>query len=271
MTARDRVLVLVQGVTGGSAVWCFLSTLQILSGKMADTPGLLLIVSLGLIAAIARQRRLLLGSLAMLAMTVLLVSLSDATLVIASHWTHETRMPEEGIGAVVVLSGGVNPDTTISTDALDRLLTGLELVDRGLAPVLVTTTVHEIFPTGAVNSEIDQTRFVTSRLPRILWLRAAAGQSTRDEATAVAALLLPNGLRRIALVTSPMHTRRACAVFEAVGFSVICTPARMRDPSGIPLAPSPRNRLALFGEWVYELAAMGDYAAHGWVSRGKHS
>ena len=90
-----------------------------------------------------------------------------------------------------------------------------------------------------------------------------------DEATGVATLLGSRHLRRIAVVTSPMHTRRACAVFEAVGFVVSCTAARMRDASGLPDARTPVNRLALFGQWIYEVAAMADYAARGWLRSRK--
>jgi uncharacterized SAM-binding protein YcdF (DUF218 family) len=205
------------------------------------------------------------ASIATLTGAVLLVSLSSIASAIAAHWSRESAIPATGVDAVVVLSGGLNPDTTISNDALDRLLSALELVNGGTAPILVTTTTQEVFPTGLLSSEMDQSRIMNSLTKQVVWLRAWGGSSTRDEATGVATLLGPRNLHRIALVTSPMHTRRACAAFEAVGFVVSCTPARMRDESGLPPAHVPLSRLALFGQWIYEVAAMTDYGARGWL------
>jgi hypothetical protein len=62
-----------------------------------------------------------------------------------------------------------------------------------------------------------------------------------------------------------MHTRRACASFEAVGFEVVCVPSRMRGAAGRIISPSPRFRLAAFGEWVYEVAGIAKYRTLGWV------
>jgi len=262
---REQLVSIVKGLTGGTAIWCLLGTLNVLSGKMADTPGLLLLVLLGLVATLVRQYRLVVTSLVTLASAVLLISVTSIAPTIAAHWTRTSAIATNGVDAVVVLSGGLNADTTISSEALDRLLTGLELVNRGTAPILVTTTTEEVFPTGLIDSEVDQTRIINSLTRPVAWLRTWGGHSTRDEATSVAALLHPKGLRRIAIVTSPMHTRRACAVFEAVEFVVSCTAARMRDASGLPAAQDPANRLALFGQWIYEVAAMADYAARGWL------
>jgi uncharacterized SAM-binding protein YcdF (DUF218 family) len=265
--SRQRLISIVKGLTGGTAIWCLLATLHVLSGTMADTPGLLLLALLGLAATLVRQYRLVVATLVTLTGAVLLVSLTSIAPTIAAHWTRTSATSAKGVDAVVVLSGGLNADTTVSSEALDRLLTGLELVNRGTAPILVTTTTEEFFPTGLINSEVDQARIINSLTRPVVWLHAWGGHSTRDEATSVAALLHPKGVRRIAIVTSPMHTRRACAVFEAVEFVVSCTAARMRDASGLPAAQDPVNRLALFGQWIYEVAAMADYAAHGWLSQ----
>ena len=266
MIPRQHLVSIMKGLTSGTVVWCLLATLRVLSGKMADTPGLLLIVVLGLAATLAGRRRLLLAGIAILAGTVLLVSFSPFTPMIGTRWERQSAIPKAGVDAVVVLSGGLNPDTTVTSDAVDRLLTGVEIVNRGSSTILVTTTTEEVYPTGLLSSEVDQSRLLNSLAPRVVWLHAPGGRSTRDEATSVSKLLRPIGLHRIAVVTSPMHTRRACRVFEAVGFVVFCTPARMRDESGLPPADTPATRLALFGQLIYEVAAMADYSLRGWLS-----
>lgn len=262
VTAR-QMIPLIKGLAEGAVLWCLFSTLHVLSGAMSDTPGLVLLTLSGVVAAAAGWSRLIELAIAALVAAVLLIALTSLSPFVADHWVRADRLPERA-DAVVVLSGGLNPDTTISNDALDRLLTGLELVHRGVAPALVTTTVHEVYPTGHVTSDVDQTRII-NLLTAVPVLRAPGGESTRDEASEIGALLLPKHARSIVVVTSPMHTRRACATFEALGFLVACTPARMRDKSGLPVAPSPENRLVLFGEWVYEVAAMAEYAARGWL------
>jgi uncharacterized SAM-binding protein YcdF (DUF218 family) len=58
----------------------------------------------------------------------------------------------------------------------------------------------------------------------------------------------------VALVTSPLHTTRACAAFEAAGLKVVCVPADDREVSlGSLSAPA---RLMLFREWLHERAGM---------------
>jgi uncharacterized SAM-binding protein YcdF (DUF218 family) len=89
--------------------------------------------------------------------------------------------------------------------------------------------------------------------------------STRDEASRAAALLVPAGAKTIVVVTSPMHTRRACATFEGVGFKVYCQPAREHDhdtwhPAG------PADRLAAFRSYLYERLGMVKYRVKGWVA-----
>ena len=80
----------------------------------------------------------------------------------------------------------------------------------------------------------------------------------------MARLLLPAGARSIALVTSPMHTRRACATFERAGFRVHC----VSSGEGLAVTRHPvtsLDRLAAFREYVYERLGMVEYRAKGWL------
>jgi uncharacterized SAM-binding protein YcdF (DUF218 family) len=243
-----------------------LFVMQLLPGRSADTEGVLIFAVVGMAVRVSRLGPYLLAILAVAAGVVLVVTQTPVSGALASRWIRCDPLPDSGVAAVVVLSAAVNPNGTMSGEALDHLMTGLELTSVMNAPLLVTTTVRQSFPTGSVSSETDQSRIVAQFGGRSRWIRTPPGKSTRDEAVAVAKSLLPQGISRVALVTSPMHTHRACSAFEAVGFTVTCIPARSRSPggSGSP-GPWPLDRLTVFGNWVYEIAAMAKYQMKGWL------
>jgi uncharacterized SAM-binding protein YcdF (DUF218 family) len=255
----------LEGSAIGIAIWCSLFTLQVLPNKLADSPGLVLAAVIGLIAGATGRRAALLIALQIAAAAALLIAASPVSEWIAARWVRNEALTPEGVAAVVVLSAGLNPDTTISSEAADHLLMGLELVRAGKAHSLVTTTTEERFPTGFVSSEVDQGRLIDLLAPQVSWMRTPPGRSTRDEAVGSATLLLPRDIRDIAVIASPMHTRRACAAFEAVGFHVTCIASRLRGPGSQPVSPAASSRFAVFGQLVYEIAAIVDYSIHGWI------
>ena len=262
---RERVKNALTGVAAGITIWCTLLALQVLPGFATDTPGVVLSATIGLGIGATRWRWLLLLMLQLVAAVVVAVALSPVSNEIAQRWVRNDPASKSSVDAVIVLSGGLNPDTTISAEALDHLITGLELIRSGRSHVLVTTTTREIFPTGVVSSEVDQSRIVALFPARVDWMRTVPGASTHDEAVESANLLIPKGLKHVAVITSPMHSRRACGTFEAAGFSVLCVAARLREAGGLPLEPDPRGRLAIFGQWVYELSAITEYSLRGWL------
>lgn len=255
----------VEGGVLAIAVWCTLYALHILPGSLRVVPGVLGTVAVGLVVGGIGGRRVEFAMLAAASVVAAIVMCTDLSDRVLSRWERGDAMPDTGVAAAVILSAGLNADTTISGEALDHLLTGLDLVHTGRAPVLVTTTTTGRFPEGAISSEIDQARIIGLLGAPVHWIRVPGGRTTRDEAIASDAYLRPRGIRRIAVVTSPMHTRRACAAFEAVGFSVTCVPARLRGPGNSPLAEVPGARLEVFGAWVYELAATATYRLRGWL------
>jgi DUF218 domain. len=257
---------IIEGGAIGVALWCVLLACQLLPGVLADTPGVLLFGTAGAVAQASPVRRGLAGILILAAAIVVVVTETSLSNVIAAKWVREDQFPASGVSAVVVLSAGLNPNNTINSEALDHLINGLELLHARKANVLVTTTVEQRFSTGLIKSTLDQSRIVSLFGADSQWIRTGPGKSTRDEALRSAQLLLPQGMRRIAVVASPMHTRRACSAFEAVGFEVTCTPARMRSPGGRDPGPWPADRLKVFGDWVYEVAATARYRAKNWLS-----
>lgn len=257
---------IIEGAAIGIALWCMLLAFRLLPGETADTLGVVAFGLAGIVVGISPLGRFLSPLLAVGAGVILLVTQTGLSGVLASSWIRCDAVPDSGVGAVVVLSASVNPNQTMSGEALDHLLTGLEMTLAGEAPLLVTTTVRQAFPTGLATSKGDQSRIIGLLGRQIPWITTRPGRSTRDEAVNVAALLLPRDVRRVAVVASPMHTRRACSTFEAVGFEVTCIRSRSRSPDGATSGSWPRDRLTLFGDWVYELASTTKYWMNGWLS-----
>lgn len=253
------------GAAAGITIWCALLVLQVLPGVGTDTPGIVLCAVIGLAIGVSHWRGVLLVILQLAAAVVLVIALSPVSNTIARYWVRSDPQSHSPLDAVIVLSAGLNPDTTISSDALDHLIAGLEIVRSGQSRVLVTTTTQAIYPTGLVSSQVDQSRIVDLIRTGAEWIRTPPGASTHDEALQSAKLLLPKGLRHVAVVTSPMHSKRACRTFEAAGFLVLCRPARLREVGSLPVEPDPRGRLSIFGQWVYEVSAMTEYSIRGWL------
>jgi uncharacterized SAM-binding protein YcdF (DUF218 family) len=180
-----------------------------------------------------------------------------------SAMVRQDNLPAQPLDAVVVLSGGITPDGMLVPEALARLLTGLALMRDSVAPVLVVTEPRRS-RTG-VTAAADQARVRALIARPFPMLTVDSVHNTRDEGVNSWRLLQGSGARRIAVVTSPLHTRRACATFEEVGFVVTCVPAVSRVYS-VTSADNGNDRLTLFREWLYERAAWAEYRLRGWVS-----
>jgi uncharacterized SAM-binding protein YcdF (DUF218 family) len=116
-----------------------------------------------------------------------------------------------------------------------------------------------------ISSDVDQRRLISLASVAGAWIVVDSVHTTRDEAVRSAARLLPEGARSIIVVTSPMHTRRACATFEAVGFRVVCRASRERDFATNPPVGN-RDRLAALRAFGYEQLGMIKYRARGWLT-----
>jgi len=183
-----------------------------------------------------------------------------------SRWIRVDSLPAQPVDAVVVLSAGLMSDSALSANGADRLLTGLELIRGGHARRLVTTQVVEHHGDRPFTSDADQRELVTlAGIPSDQWTVVTGASTTHDEAVLTSRLLIPRGEKRIIVVTSPMHTRRGCAVFEAAGFTVVCRASRERDNVTNP-PTGKHDRLAAFRAYGYELAGYLKYRSLGWLT-----
>src|SRR5205823_4558527 len=96
-------------------------------------------------------------------------------------WVRDDRV-EAPVGAVIVLSSGLLSNGAIGSEGLDRLLTGLENVNRKLAPRLVTTRVSNAFHGQIITSDSGQHEILALGTPPPDWTVVDNVYSTRDEA-----------------------------------------------------------------------------------------
>ena len=203
---------------------------------------------------------------AALLVVYLVVAMTPVMTPIAEHWIRVDALPPDTLDAVVALSAGVKSDSALSSAAADRLISALELMREGHARRLVTSRQVQPIASRLISSDSDQRRLIALASVEAAWVVVDSVHTTHDEAVRIAALLLPAGARRIVVVTSPMHTRRACAVFEAAGFSVYCHAARERDYATNP-PEGKRDRLAAIRAFGYEQMGMIKYRLRGWLTK----
>lgn len=168
------------------------------------------------------------------------------------------------VNAVVVLSGGITDDGRITGQALDRLLSAMSLAQQRAVSELALSIVVLKGRPSTMSSEADQRSLAQLAAPNLTVRFVRDVHSTRDEALAFAALARTHAWRRVVVVTSPLHTRRACRVMEAAGLAVECRPAASRDYSLNGLDRGENRRLA-FQDVLYELAAELLYRLRGWM------
>lgn len=265
MSSGERTRRVLVGAAIGVALWSILFAFRLLPSFTIDVNGLAMVMIVCAIIGATRFEWVLRYLLIAEAFLLVIVAFSPISQALAGWWARSDVMPAEGVQAIVSLSGGLNNQGMITAEALDHLISSLELVKDGKSPILVTTTVEQGYQTGHFTSAADQARLISLFGGNVEWIRAPIGYTTRDEALNSAKLLFPRGVKHIAVVASPMHTRRACATFETVGFDVVCTVSRTSVPGGAKPASWPPDRLASFGDWVYEVLAVLKYRIRGYM------
>ncbi|MFL5565217.1 MAG: YdcF family protein, partial [Gemmatimonadaceae bacterium] len=153
--------------------------------------------------------------------------------------------------AIAVLSMGLTADGLMRSETLDRLLTGVQLANRRVAPVMLVSRERRRFGGESVSDSVDLQNVVALARAEIPIIFVDSIFTTRTEALRMKAVAQQHGWTSLIVVTSPMHSKRACATFEAVGFKVACTPADVRQ-SGLYERANAEDRLRAFRSWLYE-------------------
>ncbi len=167
--------------------------------------------------------------------------------------------------AVVVLSGSVTSEGRVAGAALERLISGFQQARRLGIPVVALSVVGDDADPSVESSERDQRELAQLMAPDLELRFVRNVHSTRDEALAFAAIARTHGWRQVALVTSPLHSRRACGAVEHAGLAVRCIPAASREYA-LSRLDRPENRRPAFADVMYESAATLLYMMRGWTS-----
>lgn len=155
----------------------------------------------------------------------------------------------ERAGAIVVMGrGGADADGVLTNRSLRRSLHGIALYRKNLAPLVVFSgTPLEVASRGDLARGLG--------VPAAAILPAPGAHTTREEATLLAHLLQPHGIRRILLVADPIDMPRTRQFMRREGFEVLPAATASSGPDG------PESRLWLVRDIGIELTAW----AYNWI------
>ena len=170
------------------------------------------------------------------------------------------RDPVQDADAVFVFSSRVQEDGDPTSDAMSRLLKGVELVAEGRAPRLLVSEVPP--PAGAYAPLARAWLDVFAHRGEVVSVGRIV--NTRQEALAVGRLCRERGWTRVLAVTSPTHTRRAAAALESEGLTVLAVPSieTRFDLEGLHW---PGERRDAFAAVAHERLGLLYYRRRGWV------
>ncbi len=234
--------------------------------QLLRIPELVLYIPAAIVGALVgttRLRPLIWVPAAIITVICMVVAYTSVVSILAQRLIRRDPIPAR-TDAVAVLSMGLTSDGLMRSESLDRLITGLSLAKRGLAPVVIVSREARTFQGQLVSDSADLQDFVTLANPSVRVIFVDSIVTTRTEAIRMAALARANHWSTLAVVTSPMHTRRACATFETVGLRVVCVPAVVRG-SGLHAGANAEDRLRAFRSWLYEVFASSSYKSRGWI------
>jgi len=160
--------------------------------------------------------------------------------------------------AIVVLGGWISPSGTLSLESQRRLDRGIELYQRGLAPVLVLLGPGA--DGGPTEAEVRAAQARLHGIPADAILTETRARTTREEAVRVKALLQSRGARTLLLVTNAGHLARARPLFEHAAFEVRGVPS---DP--LVESDAPESRIAQMRVLVKEVLGWLYYRMAGYI------
>lgn len=152
--------------------------------------------------------------------------------------------------AIVVLSAESTYRNRLKSQGLERLLHAKLLLSQGYAANMILTDQ----PGFRGNPKEDREQILGSLSSQSLSVGPV--QNTFEEAQAVNSLLQEKGWKEIILVTSPLHSRRAKAIFlqQMPSIKVISSPAPARE-FDIDLLVTSLDKLKVTRLMTYEIAA----------------
>ena len=193
----------------------------------------------------------------------------------------EDAFPYKGVGAlpeadaIVALGGNIHvpnrsrPASEL-TEASDRLLHALRLYRAGKAPRIVITGGSISFLGGRIAEALVGRDLLREwGVPAEAILVQDRSMNTREDALFTAEILKAAGARRILLVTSAGHLRRAAGAFAKVGLDAVAAPTDYETGWGEPDWPftvlPDATALRRSSQALHEWLGIGVYRLRGWI------
>ena len=179
--------------------------------------------------------------------------------------------------AVVVLGGALDPSPNEVAElhltiAGDRIITALEMIRLGKAPVLVSGgSGIEMGGVMKIEGDLFKQALIERHVPVPEIVSLGLCADTHDEAERTRALVQQRGWRRVLLVTSACHLPRAVATFRGVGIDVVPVPCNFlsRVPRGLwPLRSAVPGFVGFekMSVWLHEKIGWWEYRRRGWLA-----
>ena len=266
MTAegKRRLVLAVSGAILGGLLSVAFDKLGFYGILKWDVSPLLWLVPIGAIVGTTRARPALWIANGLALLVIVVASYTPVSSLLIRGMVRRDALPARPLDALVVLSGGATADNMMSNPTLDRLLSGVALSKAGRAGALVLSRETFRRHGRTISDSADQAGVLALADVTIPVFYIDSAKSTRDEALRVKRLAAGKSWSRIGLVTSPLHSRRACGTFEAVGFAVTCLPGGFRE-GALSNLDDDDDRMRAFKGWFYEFAGTTKYRMSGWL------
>jgi uncharacterized SAM-binding protein YcdF (DUF218 family) len=207
---------------------------------------------------LTRWRKLLWYVNAVLVIGILVISYTPLAKILIH--TLDCSDPPAPADAIVVLADGYIDNQTIAAEGQDRVLCALRLLRGGYS--------HQLVLTRPVGTSGGWTNLVRREMLE-LGLDFPVDQTepvrdTHDESLEIARIARARGWHRVILVTQTWHMRRAGALFQKTGLTIIRVPCgdSTYDSQG---ASNPYDRLCAFRDWLHESVGYVVYEMRGWI------
>lgn len=179
--------------------------------------------------------------------------------------------------AVVVLGGALDPSPNEVaqlhlTIAADRIITALEMIRLGKAPVLVSGgSGNEMDGEMKIEGDLFKQALIERHIPVPEIISLGMCLDTHHEAERTRALVKERGWKRVLLVTSAFHLPRAVATFRGVGVEVVPVPCNFlsREMTGRwPLRSAVPGFVGFekTSVWLHEKIGWWEYQRRGWLA-----
>lgn len=211
----------------------------------------------GALLGITRGRRALAAAALALGLLWVIVAFTPVSAWFAQGLVR--REMAEPADAVFVSFAGLRPGAQRVAEAQNRALHGVELLARGKAPRIVVVE-SSLLPGVAMVRDMMARLAVEGDV-----VVAGQGDTTREEALAVGLLAREKAWKILLVVTSPIHSLRACRALEKQGSTVVSVPSTDSRFQVDELNTS-AERLAAFGSVIHERLGIWIYARRGWLS-----